>query len=238
MASKRLFPQDARARLEQLTQQAIATQPDLAQKLTALAKWIKDKKDGLLISKPYVLDLLTEVILDVELWLALRSLSDDERCQFYVSENFSVTEQYWLEVLFPRWINDRDPKFPNWKREVMNGNFKREDEPMLRNLAKELEGRGGSYLWRHLLDLSMATDMLASGQHEVTLCVQLTTVSGAYLTEKQRKWEATLQYWHIGRGLLVSYNPMETGVVSRLVTVILSHSDTPTATGYNIITNL
>lgn len=204
----------------------------------ALSKWIKNKKNGLLTSKPYVLDLLTEVILDAELWLALSALSDTERQQFYASENLSVTRQYWLEVLFPRWIDDQDPKFPTWKREVMKGNFKREDEPILRNLSQELQRRGGSYLWRHLLDLSMATDLLASGQQKAALCVQLTTVSERYLADKQREWEETLRYWHIKRGLLVSYNPMENSLVSRLAEVILSDSDALTASSYNIITNL
>jgi len=238
VASQRLSPQEARSRLEQLIQQASTPEPNLAQKLTALAKWIKDKKDGLLMSKPDVLNLLTEVILDAELWFALSFLSHEERHQFYVGERLSVTEQYWLEVLFPRWINDQDPKFPNWKQEVMKGNFKREDESILRDLAREIEGRGGSYLWRHLIDLSMSTDLLASGQNETPLCVQLTTVSGPYLAGKQRGWEATLGYWRIQRGLLVSYNPTENSLVSRLVTVILRYSDAPTATGYNVVTNL
>lgn len=238
MPSKRLSPQKARAKLEQLTQQATATELPLAQKLTALTKWIEDKKDGLLTSKPYVLALLTEVILDAELWLALRSLSPEQRQQLYLSENNSAAEQYWFEVLFPRWINDWDPKFPNWKREVMQGNFKRDDELILRNLAREIESRGGSYLWRHLLDLSMATDLLASGESESPLCVQLTTVSGRYLADKRRGWEETLQYWRIQRGLLVSYNPTDNSLVSRLVTVILSYSDEPSANGYNVVTDL
>ncbi|MDA0268936.1 MAG: hypothetical protein O3A14_18730 [Cyanobacteria bacterium] len=221
-----------------MTQQATATELPLAQKLTALTKWIEDKKDGLLTSKPYVLVLLTEVILDAELWLALRSLSPEQRQQLYLSENNSAAEQYWFEVLFPRWINDWDPKFPNWKREVMQGNFKRDDELILRNLAREIESRGGSYLWRHLLDLSMATDLLASGEGESPLCVQLTTVSGRYLADKRRGWEETLQYWRIQRGLLVSYNPTDNSLVSRLVTVILSYSDEPSANGYNVVTDL
>lgn len=238
MPSKRLSPQKAREKLGQLTQQATATELPLAQKLTALTKWIEDKKDGLLTSKPYVLALLTEVILDAELWLALRSLSPEQRQQLYLSENNSAAEQYWFEVLFPRWIKDRDPKFPNWKREVMQGNFKRDDELILRNLAREIESRGGSYLWRHLLDLSMATDLLASGESESPLCVQLTTVSGRYLADKRRGWEETLQYWRIQRGLLVSYNPTDNSLVSRLVTVILSYSDEPSANGYNVVTDL
>ncbi|WP_139276512.1 hypothetical protein [Spirulina major] len=235
---KRLSPQEARTRLGILTQQASNTQPNLAQKLTALSKWIKDKKDGLLTSKPYVLDLLTEIILDVELWLILSAFSPEDRQELYASENFSVTEQYWFDVLFPRWINDQDPKFPTWKREVMNGNFKREDESILRDLTREIEGRGGSYLWKHLLDLSMATDLLASGQQEATLCVQLTTLSEPYLTEKRQSWEATLQYWDILWGLLVSYNPMGDALTLRLAEDILRCSDAPTANGYNLVTNL
>ncbi|MGB3517400.1 MAG: hypothetical protein WBA43_13180 [Elainellaceae cyanobacterium] len=210
----------------------------MAQKLADLTNWIKGKKDGLLTSKPYVLDLLTEIILDTQLWLLLKPLSQEQRQRLYLSENKPITEQYWLEVLFPRWINDQDPKFPNWRREVMKGNFQREDELILKNLAREIKSRGGSYLWRHLLDLSMATDLLALGQSETPLCVQLTTVSGSYLTDKQQGWEATLNYWHIERGLLISYNSRENSLMSQLVTVILRCSDTPTMTGYNVVTDI
>lgn len=235
MASQRISPQEARQRLEQLTKQA---EPKLAQKLIALAKWIENKKDGLLMSKPYVLDLLTEVILDVQLWLALNSISPQQRQYFYESENFSVTERYWFDVLFPRWINDQDPKFPSWKREVMNGNFKREDEEILKNIFRELTKRGGTCLWRHLLDLSMATDLLTSGQCDKSLCVQLTTISEIHLKDKQEGWENTLEYWQIKRGLLISYNPRQNSLVPRIVTVILTHSDQATTSGYNVITNL
>jgi hypothetical protein len=238
VASKRFSPQKARLQLKQLIQQAAATEPNLAQKLTALAKWIENKKDGLLTSKPYVLDLLTEVILDAELWLVLRSFSSEERQQFYEGESFSVTEQYWLEVLFTRWVNEQDRNFPTWRREVMNGNFKRDDEDILRDLSREITGQGGSALWKHLLDLSMATDLLTSGRVKASLCVQLTTNAGQYLTEKQTKWEATLMHWGIERGLLVSYNPMEDLLVPRLIVVILRYSDSPTAPCYTVIKDL
>ncbi|MEA5417939.1 hypothetical protein VB712_01805 [Spirulina sp. CCNP1310] len=235
MVLKRLSPQEARTRLEELTQRATTTEPNLAQKLAALSKWIEPKKDGLLVSKPYVLDLLTEVIGDSEIWFGLRSLSDSERQQFYASENFSVTEQYWLEVLFPRWISDPDPKFPNWRREVMNGNFRREDARLLKSLGRELTRKGGSYLWRHLLDLSMATDLLASGQRESSLCVQLTTISEPHLDQKRQAWEMTLQFWCIERGLLISYNPMENDLVDRLAATIFDHSNSLAMVEYFMI---
>lgn len=190
------------------------------------------------MNKPSVLDLLTEVILDAELWLALSSLDEASRQQIYTEQGFPITDQYWLEVLFPKWINDRDPKFPKWKREVMGGKFKREDEPILRELSREIQRGGGSYLWKHLLDLSMATDLLASGPAEAPLCVQLTTVSGTYLTGKQQAWEATLADWNIERGLLISYNPMETNLVAKLVTIILSYSDAPLDPCYTVVTDL
>ena len=120
----------------------------------------------------------------------------------------------------------------------MDGNFKRDDAPVLRNLDREIRNRGGCYLWRHLLDLSMATDLLASGQQEAPLCVQLTTVAEPYLANKEQGWRATLAHWSIKRGLLISYNPTENSLMSRLVTAILSYSDAPTVNGYNVITNL
>jgi hypothetical protein len=219
-----------------LVQEAQTVEPHLAQKLAVLTKWIKDKKDGLLMSKPYVLDLLGEVILDARLWLVLKPLSQQDRQNLYLSQNFSVTQQYWLEVLFPCWFNDEDPKFPNWRRAVMDGNFKRDDEQILRGISREIEQRGGSFLWKHLLDLSMATDLLASGQEETALCVQLTTLSEIYLGNKKREWGETLTYWNVNRGLLLSYNPSENALVTRLVTVILSYSDTPTTPCYTVVT--
>lgn len=235
MVLQRLSPQEVRTRRQELTQQAITTEPDLAQKLIALTKWIENKKDGLLTSKPYVLALLTEIIRDAEIWFALRALSDDERQQFYISESFSITEQYWLEALWPRWISDRDPKFPNWRREVMNGNFRREDARLLESLGRELTGKGGSYLWRHLLDLSMATDLLASGQKELPLCVQLTTISETHLDQKRQSWETTLQSWRIERGLLISYNPMENDLVAQLAAAIFDHTDSLAIVEYFMI---
>lgn len=236
MPSSRPNSKQAREFLAQLTQQAQIVEPKLAQKLVALTKWIKDKKDGLLMSKPYVLDLLGEMILDVRLWLSLKPLSQQDRQKLYIGENFPVTQQYWLEVLFPRWFNDEDPKFPNWRREVMNGNFKRDDEQVLRDISREMEKRGSSFIWKHLLDLSMATDLLSSGQQEKALCVQLTTLSEAYLDGKKQGWGETLTYWRIERGLLLSYNPAENALVPQIVTVILSYSDTPTAPCYTVIT--
>jgi hypothetical protein len=233
---KRFSPNQTRELLAQLVQEAQTVEPHLAQKLAVLTKWIKDKKDGLLMSKPYVLDLLGEVILDARLWLVLKPLSQQDRQNLYLSQNFSVTQQYWLEVLFPRWFNDEDPKFPNWRRAVMDGNFKRDDEQILRGISREIEQRGGSFLWKHLLDLSMATDLLASGQEETALCVQLTTLSEIYLGSKKREWGETLTYWNVNRGLLLSYNPSENALITRLVTVILSYSDTPPTPCYTVVT--
>lgn len=236
MPSPRLNPNQARTALAQLTQQAQTVEPHLAQKLAALTKWIKDKKDGLLTSKPYVLDLLGEVILDARLWLVLKPLSQQDRQNLYLSQNFSVTQQYWLEVLFPCWFNDQDPKFPTWRREVMDGNFQRDDERILNGISREIEQQGGSFLWRHLLDLSMATDLLASGHQNAALCVQLTTLAEKYLGDKQQNWESTLQYWSIKRGLLISYNPTATDLVPRLTRVILTCSDTQTPPCYTVVT--
>jgi hypothetical protein len=234
VAFKRFSPVEVRERLKQLIQQANRVEPNLAHKLSALVKWIKDKKDGLLASKPYVLDLLGEMILDTEIWLMLQSLSPEDKQQL----DLSITEQYWLEVLFPKWINDRDPKFPSWKREVMDGQFKREDETILQELFREIKKRDGSYLWKYLLDLSMATDLLASGELEEPLCTQLTTLSEPYFTEKRQKWEETLTYWGIERGIIISYNPMEKNLVTQLVTVILQYSDRPLTSCYTIIKDL
>jgi len=41
---------------------------------------------------------------------------------------------------------------------MMAGNFNQNDAA-LSSLSNEIEGLGGSYIWRYILDLSMATDL-------------------------------------------------------------------------------
>ena len=225
MIPQKFNAKEIRTRLDELIVQADKIEPTLAKRLIDLRKWIKQKKDGCLNSKPYVLDLLAEVVLDSTFWLALNHLNVTQRQFIYTEMNCSPAQQYWFDVLFPQWLNERDPKLPIWKQEVMAGNFNRDDEIIIRSISQKIEALGGSCLWNHILDLSMATDLVTTGIRKDPLCVQLTTVSGINLTQKHEKWQKTLIYWSIKRGLLISYNSMRSNHVAILADRILNCSD-------------
>jgi hypothetical protein len=53
-----------KVQLDELIAQAELVEPDLANRIREFKRWIAKKKDGLLDSKPCVLDLLQEIIQD------------------------------------------------------------------------------------------------------------------------------------------------------------------------------
>jgi hypothetical protein len=124
--TQRLSATKIRQSLDDVIKQATSTEPLLAKRLIDLKKWISTKKDGLLMSKVQVLDLLTEIVLDSELWLNLSELSLDERKQL-LEQEFSPAEKFWFDVLFPLWFSERDPHSPIWKQKIMAGEFNQND---------------------------------------------------------------------------------------------------------------
>jgi len=52
---------------------------------------------------------------------------------------------------------------------MMAGNFNQNDAALISSLSNEIEGLGGSYIWRYILDLSMATDFCC-GSFGIPLC--------------------------------------------------------------------
>jgi hypothetical protein len=70
----------------------------LPQKLSLILAFL-----NLLDSKPYVLDLLQEILLDSRFWLIIKPLSSIERLEIYQESNISLAKQYWFDVLFPTW---------------------------------------------------------------------------------------------------------------------------------------
>ena len=203
----RLHPSQIRHCLDTLIEQAASCEPLLAKRLRDLKKWIAEKKDGFLMSKVQVLDLLTEIILDSEFWLNLSELSLDERQALYEEYQMPLAEQYWIDILFPSWFKEKDPQSPIWKQKIMAGEFSQNDEDLIGSLQERIESFGGSTLWRYILDLSMATDLAVVGNLKIPICVQLTTLSGVCLNHKESDWKKKLDYWNIARGLLVSYPP-------------------------------
>ncbi len=203
---QRLHPTSLKTDLEKLIITANSIEPLLAKRLKDLMSWVGKRKDGFLNNKPYILDLLTELILDSEFWLLLKSMTPNEKQKFYIKEQITPAEQYWYDFLFPQWLNERDPQLPRWKKEMMAGNFYQNDEALINSLSEAIEAQGGSCMWRYILDLSMATDLAVVGSLNIPLCVQLTTSRS---DSKRTNWEAVLRHWGIKRGLFVSFNPKE-----------------------------
>lgn len=87
-----------RADLLDLLEYAETEEPQLYQRLQEIWKWIKDKKDGLIISKNHVLNLLEEVIQDSIFWLEYKTLTTGEQDQ--VNQTLSSSRYYWSLVLF------------------------------------------------------------------------------------------------------------------------------------------
>jgi hypothetical protein len=206
MADKRIDANSIKSELEHLIEKARLIAPKLAERLNELTNWIKKKSPGELRNKKYVCDFLTEIIVDTDLWLKLQSATQEDRQE--VLKIMSASERFWYEDLFPRWINEPDPKLNIWKSKLMDKNFNRADEEFLGRLEYEIEKYGGATWRNYILDLSMATDILVSGSLDQPLCTQLTTLSSQYTEDKVRQWELTLCHWAIKRGLFVSYNPM------------------------------
>ncbi len=203
---------------------ASSVEPGLANRLGEISRWLKNKKDGLLVSKPFVMDFLLELIVDAQTYLDLKTLTTLERQEFL--DQMTPTERYWYDFLFPKWFNEPDLKLPTWKQKMMAGEFTKEDEPFINVIINKIERDGGTFLRRYIVDLSMATDLVVSGRLGMPLCVQITRVYDALSMEKKHQWKRTLRYWAIERGLFVSFNPAnKIKIVDRLSNEILLQSD-------------
>lgn len=221
--------------LNYLILQSESVDSNLAKRLKEIQQWIGKKKDGFLNSRPYVLDFLEELLRDSRFWLIIKPLSLIDRQEIYQARSISVARQYWLEVLFPAWINERDHHFPVWKQKMMSGEFQSADDTTIKQMMAAISSQNGSVMRRYILDLSMATDLLIARQS--SLCIQLTSVTGRHLTEKQRKWQATLTYWQIRRGLLLSYSMMNPDY-QKLARIALQESDSLPMERYNVYDDL
>jgi hypothetical protein len=222
-----------KVQLNELIAQAELVEPDLANRIKELKRWIAKKKDGLLDSKPYVLDILQEIILDSRFWLIITPLSSIERLEIYQESNISLAKQYWFDVLFPTWLHEHDPQSPIWKQKIMAGEFRNTDNASIMQMERAITAHQGSVVRRYVLDLSMATDLLIAGDQQ-PLCIQLTSLSAEWLPEKVGKWQETLMYWQILRGLMLSYAMVNTDYRS-LAKVALRHSDTLASGSYTVI---
>jgi hypothetical protein len=221
---------DVKSKLQALIVDATSTAPVLTERLNEIWRWIKDKKPGQLMSKRHVMDFLYELDRDASVWLAIQALDPDTRQALL--KTMPPAEKYWYAELFPKWINEPDPKIFVWKQKLMAGqDF--DDEELINNLRNRIDNERGSSWACYILDLSMATDLIVSGELEQPLCIQLTTLRPQLCLEKKGNWEVTLGRWQIQRGLFVSFNPIKDREI--LASRVLQESDRLPASGYNEI---
>jgi len=209
--------------LKSLIKEASATDASLARRLDEINRWVKDVKPGSLTAKKFVVHFLQQIIRDSKIWLDITQSSEEERQLYY--QQMTATERYWYSDLFPKWLNETDPKFFLWKQKLMAGEFIQTDADVLKSIATDIIRREGTFWQCYVADLSMATDIIVSNKQEKPLCIQITSLSDEFSQEKYDNWENTLQRWGIDRGLFLSYNPKVTDLVNQIVNIALYNSE-------------
>ncbi len=225
----KLQAKDIKPLLDSLIVETEIVDKALASRLRQIKTWIKNTKPGSLSKKRELIFFLRELIEDVEIWLALKELDTISR-QLALKE-LTPTERYWFTDLFPKWFKQIDPKLSIWKKELMAGNFKSKDREVLNIISEKIKKRNGSITVRYICDLSMATDLIASGIENQPLSVQLTITNEYLLEKKKTNWRDTLNYWNIQRAIFISYNPLsktenKLEVINRLCDNILDKANT------------
>ncbi|WP_017295842.1 hypothetical protein [Geminocystis herdmanii] len=215
---------EVKQHLDLLTCEAQKICPDLTNKLQEINLWIKDKKNGLLTSKKFVSAFLIQLIQDSYVWLELKKLSSSE-AQKQAYEQMKATERYWYSILFPQWLRSKDAKLYIWKKKLMAGEYEANDEILIQVLSQKINQKGGVIFQRYIADFSMATDIIVSHSQNQSLCVQLTTVDDKYVSDKYKKWQETLEFWEINRGLFSNYNPADKHYLDRIVNLALYNSN-------------
>jgi len=170
-------------KLRQLIEDTRKVEPKLSARLDEFRYWIKDLKLGLLMSKPFVLGVLKEIIQDVEIRLKIRALKPEKRQKFLAAMN--PTEYYWYGSLFSQLINEADPKSKIWKQKIMSGSYTADDMSMIEDLMRQIDKRGSS-LKRYVLDFSMATDIIASNSYLKSSYAQVTCSLERSLNDKNK----------------------------------------------------
>ncbi|MBD2415308.1 hypothetical protein FACHB389_17695 [Nostoc calcicola FACHB-389] len=226
-------PEEIRFELIKLIEETQAIFPNLSLRLDEMRRWIADKRSGLLMRKPHVMQLIEELLRDATFWFEVQLLPEEDReAEFAL---LSPTEQYWYKYLFPAWINERDPKLSTWKKKLMAGDFEGSDASQIDKISQEIEFLGGDTLNSYIADLSMATDLIASGVKDLPLCVQLTSVRDVLAQTKQADWLSTLKYWGIKRGVFISFNPTLNQVESKIGQYIFQYSDRISENCYPVV---
>jgi hypothetical protein len=204
---KRINASQIKPEFDSVIAHAANTEPQLADRLRQLSRWVKGTKPGSLTKKKFVLGLLVEVLQDAKTWLKVKDMDDEEKQAYYYEAELTPPELYWYETLFPLWFRISDPKLSIWTKKLMAEEFSSSDGADIVGFVGELEDIGASVFYRYILDLSMSTDILVSGSCNKPLAVQLTKTNPQLLSEKQNEWNRTLIYWSIKRGVLFSQSP-------------------------------
>ncbi|NEQ35248.1 MAG: hypothetical protein F6K40_02565 [Okeania sp. SIO3I5] len=215
---------EIKAKLKSLIQEASLVDSYLTKRLDEVNKWIKHLKPGTLTAKKFVMLFLKQLIQDSQTFLIIKSIEKEIQAEFDYRQ-MNPTEQYWYQELFPKWLQEKDPKFYIWKQKLMSGEFTQEDREIIKAIANKIQLNQGTVLQRYIVDLSMATDIIVSGNKEKPLCIQLTSLSKNFAKNKAEKWKHTLVFWEIDRGLFLSYNPGKQDYQNELVKTTLDHSD-------------
>ena len=211
-------------KLRDQTETAEVVAPPEAEKLKKILCWVVKEKPGRLTAKKYVLLFLKQLVLDVDAWLKIESLPTSAEKNAAL-ERMTPTQRYWYSNLFPQWLRKYDPKFSKWKRSLMKGEDTEADRELIKAIISKISSRQGDAVWRLIADMSMATDIIVSNNQENPLCTQLTQSADKYTEQKEEKWEETLLYWGIERGLFISYNPAIEDYVTQVVNIAKYNSD-------------
>lgn len=222
----RMEPKEIKDSLKDLIVEAKPLYPKLADKLENLQRWIKNKKDGQLRNKKYVISVLYQLVTDIKFYLLVNKMPTELKREF-VKNTLGRSEQYWHETLFPQWFMKEDKYLPTWKQKLMADEFTDDDEKDRRKLIELVEQQNGGTCWRYILDLSMATDIIINSETGLPICVQYTTNAEEYTDEKVERWRDISFYYGINRTIFVRIYPRNSDdALSALANKSLEDSNT------------
>jgi hypothetical protein len=236
----KLHSNEIKPRLQKLRREALHIEPGLAKRINEIGNALLGYKNELLDQKQFLIEFLNEFYYDIEAYLhdvkPYLNLTDDEIQAFFEQSAISLTERYWYSVILPRWFSKEDSKLGIWITKLVSEAPQASDQALILFLTQELNARpDGCASHRYIIDLSMATDLLASDVpcKLSPVFVQLTGIPiyrdnqrNPNFIHKQQKWFKTRSYWGIERALLISHSAEVTRKedLSSLADVILKES--------------
>lgn len=215
----KLRANEIKPRLRKLRQDALRIEPRLVKRINEIGNALLEHKNELLDQKQFLMEFLNEFYYDVEAYLhdvkPHLNLTDEEIQDFFERSAISLTERYWYRVILPHWFSKEDSKLWIWMEKLLGGEQQASDQAFILSLDQALNARpDGCASHRYILDLSMATDLLAS-YVPCKLSPVFVQLKGIPVSrnnqrnpdfiDKQQKWFKTCSYWGIERALLISH---------------------------------